>query len=93
MIKPLEDKVLIKPIKEEKTSSFGLVIASIKDETPTEGFVVAVGPGIVFENGQRLIMDIEVGDKVAYSKFAGTEVEHEGESFTILPYKDILAVI
>lgn len=93
MIKPLNDRVLIKPIKQESVTSSGLILALSKEETPTEGIVAAVGPGITFDNGQRLQIDLSVGDKVSYSKFAGTEVEHGGESFVILPYKEIFVVL
>lgn len=87
---PLEDKVIVKPIiEEEKVSSSGFIIQRNADEKPSEGIVEAVGPGIVFANGTKLELDLKVGDKVAYSKFSGTEVE----GFVILPYKDIFAVI
>lgn len=93
MLKPIDDKVIIKPIKEEKISGFGLILALAKDETPTEGIVIAVGPGMTFDNGRRLVLDVKVGDRVSYSKFAGTEVDHEGETLVILPYRDILVVL
>ena len=87
---PLEDKVIVKPIVEqEKTSASGLIIQSFKEEKPSEGIVVAVGPGIVFANGTRLEIDLKPGDKITYSKFSGTEFE----GHLILPYKDIFAVI
>ena len=86
---PLEDKVIVKPIKDEKASSSGLIIASINDEKPSMGIVEAVGPGMVFGNGQRLTIDLKIGDKVHYSKFAGTEFE----DYVILPYREILAVV
>jgi chaperonin GroES len=87
---PLEDKVVIRPIKEtETTTSSGFIIQKAGDEKPSEGIVEAVGPGIVFPNGTRLEIDLKPGDKVTYSKYSGTEVE----DFLILPYKDIFAVI
>jgi chaperonin GroES len=87
---PLEDKVIVKPIKEQESSTpSGFIIQRNSDEKPSEGIVEAVGPGIVFGNGTKLEIDLKPGDKVAYSKFSGTEV---GE-FLILPYKDIFAVI
>jgi chaperonin GroES len=87
---PLEDKVIVKPIiEEEKTTSSGFIIQRNNDEKPSEGIVEAVGPGIVFPNGTKLEIDLKPGDKVAYSKYSGTEVE----GFLILPYKDIFAVI
>ena len=87
---PLEDKVIVKPIiEEEKTTSSGFIIQRNNDEKPSEGIVEAVGPGIVFPNGTKLEIDLKPGDKIAYSKYSGTEVE----GFLILPYKDIFAVI
>lgn len=93
MLKPIEDKVIIKPSEAESVTTSGLILALSKDETPDEGIVLAVGPGIVFPNGQKLILDVSVGNKVFFSKFAATEVEHDGEKLLIVPYKDILAVL
>jgi chaperonin GroES len=94
MIKPLEDKIVIKPIVEtEKTSASGLIISTLEKEKPTEGIVVAVGNGATFADGTKMTMDLVVGDKVIYSKYSGTEIEHNGESLVILPYRDIFAVV
>lgn len=94
ILKPLEDKVIVKVDKqEEKVSSSGLVIASLSDEKPQQAVVVAVGPGITFGNGEKLIPDVKVGEKVIFSKYQGTEVTVDGEQFLILAYRDILAVI
>jgi len=94
MIKPLEDKVLIKPQEEiEKVSAGGLIIASTQKETPTEGSVVAVGSGATFADGTKMTIDLKPGDKVIYSKYGGTEIEHEGVSYLLIPYRDIFAVI
>lgn len=87
---PIEDKVIVKPIiEEEKRTATGFIIQRNSDEKPSEGIVEAVGPGLVFPNGTKLEIDLKPGDKVAYSKYSGTEVE----GFLILPYKDIFAVI
>lgn len=87
---PLEDRVIVKPLKEEETvSPSGFILQKLSEEKPSEGIVEAVGPGITFGNGSKLTIDLKPGDHVAFSKFAGTEV---GE-FLILPYKDIIAVI
>lgn len=87
---PLEDKVIVRPIKEqETTSASGLIIQTKKDDRPAEGIVEAVGPGITFGDGKKLEIDLKVGDKVAFSKYSGTEFE----DLLILPYKDIFAVI
>lgn len=86
---PLEDKVVVKPIKNEQVSNSGLIIANLNEEKPSTGIVEAVGPGITFDNGHKLVPDLKVGDKVHYSKYSGTEFEE----FLIIPYRDILAVI
>ena len=86
---PLEDKVIVRPIKEdEQVTSSGFIIQRNTDEKPSEGIVEAVGPGIVFGNGQKLEIDLKPGDKVTYAKHSGTEVDE----FLILPYRDIFAV-
>jgi len=93
-IKPLEDKIVVKPIEEaEKVTSSGLIISTMTKEKPTEGIVVAVGTGATFGDGTKMTIDLSVGDKVIYSKYAGTEIEHNGENLVILPYRDIFAVI
>jgi chaperonin GroES len=86
---PLEDKVVVRPIKDDEVTSSGLVLAKIGEEKPSEGIVEAVGPGIVFPNGTKLNMDLKVGDKVVYSKYGGTEYK----DVILLPYKDILVVL
>jgi chaperonin GroES len=94
MIKPLEDKVVVKPIEEaEKTSASGLIITKLEKEKPTEGIVIAVGSGATFADGTRMTIDLKVGDKIIYSKYSGTEIEHNGEDLVILPYRDIFAKI
>ena len=90
-LQPLEDRVVVKPLEEEETTASGLVIPDTAKERPQEGQVVAVGPGR-FEDGQRIPMDVKVGDKVIYSKYGGTEVKIEGEEYLILSARDVLAV-
>lgn len=93
-LKPLEDKVVVKPIVEaEKKSASGLIIQAIEKEKPTEGTVIAVGPGAKFADGTSMDMQVAIGDKVIYSKYSGTELQHNGEDLVILPYRDIFAVI
>ena len=91
-IKPLEDRILVKPLDAEQTTASGLVIPDTAKEKPQEGEVLAVGPGR-FEDGQRLPLDINVGDKVIYSKYGGTEVKYNGEEYLILSARDVLAVV
>lgn len=94
MIKPLEDKVVVKPLEaEEKKTSSGLILTNLENEKPTEAIVVAVGPGARFADGTLMTIDLKVGDKVIYSKYSGTEIEHKFEKLIILPYRDIFAVI
>lgn len=91
-LRPLEDRVVVKPIDEEQTTASGIVIPDTAKEKPTEGEVVAVGPG-KFEDGQRVPMDVKAGDKVIFSKFGGTEYKIEGEEYVILSSRDIYAVV
>ena len=91
-LQPLEDRVVVKPSEEEEMTTSGLVIPDTAKERPQEGEVIAVGPGR-FEDGQRIPMDVKVGDTVIYSKYGGTEVKVEGEEYLILSARDVLAVI
>ena len=92
-IKPLADKVLVKPddVSEEKTTG-GIIIPDTAKEKPQKGEVVAVGPGRKDENGKAIAMDVKTGDKVLYSKYGGTEMEYDGDSYLIMSEQDILAV-
>ena len=91
-IKPLEDRILVKTLDAEQTTASGLVIPDTAKEKPQEGEVLAVGPGR-FEDGQRLPLDVKVGDKVIYSKYGGTEVKYDGQEYLLLNARDILAVV
>jgi chaperonin GroES len=90
-LKPLEDRIVVTAIEEEGTTASGLVIPDTAKERPQEGEVIAVGPGR-FEDGQRIPMDVAVGDKVIYSKYGGTEVKIDGVEYLILSARDVLAV-
>ena len=93
-IKPLEDRVVIKALEAEQTTASGLVIPDTAKEKPQEGEVVAVGPGRFNDEGdQRIPLDVNVGDKVIFSKYGGTEVKYGGQEFLILSARDILAVL
>jgi len=92
-IKPLEDKVVVKAAQAETTTASGLVIPDTAKEKPQEGEVVAVGPGRIDDKGNRIPVDVSVGDKVIYSKYGGTEIKYAGEEYLILSARDILAVI
>jgi chaperonin GroES len=91
-LKPLEDRIVVQPSEEEETTTSGIVIPDTAKEKPQEGSVVAVGPGR-FEDGNRVPLDVSVGDKVIYSKYGGTEVKVEGEEYLILSARDVLAVL
>jgi len=92
-IKPLEDRILVKTLEAEQTTASGLVIPDTAKEKPQEGEVVAVGPGRIDDNGNRIPLDIAVGDKVIYSKYGGTEVKYGGEDLLVLSARDVLAVV
>lgn len=92
-IKPLEDRIVIKQVAAEQTTASGLVIPDTAQEKPQEGEVVAVGPGRVDDNGNRVPVDVNVGDKVIYSRYGGTEVKYAGEEYLILSARDVLAIV
>jgi chaperonin GroES len=92
-LKPLGDRVVIKPSPKEEVTKSGLIIPDTAKEKPQEGTVLAVGPGKLDEEGKRLPMDVKVGDKVLYAKYAGTEVKLDGEEHLIVKESDILAIV
>ena len=91
-IKPLEDRIVIKQVEAEQTTASGLVIPDTAKEKPQEGEVVAVGPGRIDDNGNRVPLDVAVGDRVLYSKYGGTEVKFGADEFLVLSARDVLAV-
>ena len=91
-LEPLDDRIVVKPGEEEETTVSGIVIPDTAKEKPQEGEVVAVGPGR-FEDGNRVPMDVKVGDRVLYSKYGGTEVKVEGEEHLVLSARDVLAIV
>ena len=92
-IKPLEDRIVIRQVEAEQTTASGLVIPDTAKEKPQEGEVIAVGPGSVDDKGNRIPVDVKVGDVVIYSRYGGTEVKYEGQEFQILSSRDVLAVV
>ncbi|NLS09608.1 co-chaperone GroES [Nesterenkonia sp. MY13] len=92
-IKPLEDRIVVRPLEAEQTTASGLVIPDTAKEKPQEGEVVAVGPGKVSDSGDRLPVDVAEGDVVIYSKFGGTEVKVGGEEYLVLNARDVLAKV
>ena len=93
VIKPLEDRIVVRPLEAEQTTASGLVIPDTAKEKPQEGQVLAVGPGRVDDSGKRIPLDVSVGDKVLYSKYGGTEVKYSGEEYLVLSARDVLAII
>ena len=92
-LKPLGDRVLVKPAPKEERTSSGLYISSGAQEKPQKGEVVAVGAGKRDEKGERIPMDVQVGDQVYYGKFGGNEVKVDGEDYLLLRADDIYAII
>ena len=91
-LKPLADRLVVKPIEREEVTKGGIFLPDTAKEKPQEGEVLAVGPGRQSEEGQRIPMDVKVGDIVIYSKYGGTELKSEGEEYMILRESDILAI-
>ncbi len=91
---PLEDRVVVKPLEAEQTTASGLVIPdTAKEKPPQEGEVVAVGAGRFDDKGERIPVDVKVGDKVVFSKYGGTELKYGNEEYLVLGARDILAII
>ena len=92
-LKPLYDRVVVKPVEAEELSSGGILIPDNAKEKPTKGEVVAVGPGKALDNGNTRSMTVKVGDKVIYGQYAGSSYKSEGVEYKIVREDDILAVI
>ena len=92
-LQPLGDRVVVKPSEREEQTKSGLVLPDTAQERPQEGEVIAVGPGRVTDDGKRVPLDLKAGDKVVYSKFAGTEFSDEDEDYLILTERDILSKV
>ena len=92
-IKPLEDRIVIRQVDSEEKTASGLYIPDASKEKPQEGEVLAVGPGRVDDNGNRVPVDVKVGDHVIFSRYGGTEVKYDGEELQILSARDVLAIV
>ncbi|WP_378038691.1 co-chaperone GroES [Actinomycetospora atypica] len=92
-IKPLEDKLVVQASEAETTTASGIVIPDTAKEKPQEGKVLAVGPGRIDDKGNRIPLDVAVGDVVVFSKYGGTEIKYNGEDYLILSSRDVLAVV
>ena len=92
-LKPLGDRVDVKPSEQEEVTSSGIFLPETAKEKPQQGKVIATGPGARKENGERIAMDVKVGDTVLYAKYAGTSIKLDGEEYLILKESDILAIV
>jgi chaperonin GroES len=88
---PLGERLVVKPLEQEGTTSSGIILPDTAKEKPQEGEVVAAGPGRLNDDGKRIALEVAVGDKIIYSKYAGTEYKVDGEEYLILRESDVLA--
>jgi chaperonin GroES len=92
-LKPLADRVIVKPMEAEEKTKGGIILPDTAKEKPIEGTIVAVGPGKTSEEGKAVKPEVKVGDKVLYGKYSGTEISIEGEEYLIMRESDIFAII
>lgn len=92
-IRPLGDRVWVEPIEQEETTASGIILPETAKEKPMEGKILAVGPGLHGDKGQRQPLDVNVGDRVLFAKYAGTEIKNNGAKHLIMRESDILAIV
>ena len=92
-LKPLQDRILVQRIEEEKTTKGGIIIPDTAKEKPVEGKVSAVGSGKIGDDGKRIALEIKKGDRILFGKYSGTEVKIEGEEYLIMREDDVLGII
>lgn len=92
-LKPLHDRLVVRPIEAETTTAGGILIPDKSAEKPTQGEVIAIGSGQVTDQGQVRALDVQVGDRVLYGSYAGNKIKHDGEELLILKESDVLAII
>ncbi|MBQ3401925.1 MAG: co-chaperone GroES [Synergistaceae bacterium] len=92
-LKPLGDRIVVKVLEREEKTKSGLFLPDTAKEKPTEGEVIAVGTGKVLDNGQKQPVEVKVGDRIIFSKYAGTEVKLDGEELVIFSERDVLAIV
>ena len=92
-LRPLGDRVVVKAISRETVTKSGIVLPDTAKEKPQEGEILAVGPGKVLDNGKRVTLEVQVGQKILFAKYGGTEVKMEGEEYLILRESDIMGVV
>lgn len=93
LLRPLGDRIVIELVESEEKTASGIVLPDSAKEKPQEGRVVAVGTGRVLESGERVALEVSVGDRIIFSKYSGTEVKYQGAEYLILRDNDILAVV
>ncbi|WP_027724873.1 co-chaperone GroES [Tuberibacillus calidus] len=93
MLKPLGDRIVIEPVEKEEKTAGGIVLPDTAKEKPQEGRVIAVGTGKVADNGERIALEVKEGDRIIFSKYAGTEVKYDGKEYLILRQDDVLAIV
>ncbi|GHH99722.1 co-chaperone GroES [Neobacillus kokaensis] len=93
MLRPLGDRIIIELVETEEKTASGIVLPDSAKEKPQEGKVVAAGTGRVLDNGERVALEVSVGDRIIFSKYSGTEVKYQGNEYLILRESDILAVV
>jgi chaperonin GroES len=92
-LKPLADRLVVEPIEQEEVTAGGIILPETAKEKPQQGKVIAAGPGRTDEDGERIPMDVAVGDKVLYAKYSGTEIKMDSKKLLILRESDILAIV
>jgi chaperonin GroES len=92
-LKPLGDRIVVEPIEQEEQTSLGIFLPETAKEKPQQGKVIAAGPGARKDTGERIVMDVKVGDKVLYARYAGTNVKLDGKEYLILKESDVLAIV
>jgi chaperonin GroES len=92
-LKPLGDRLVVKPIEQEEITASGIILPETAKEKPQEGEVLAAGPGKLDDSGKRVPMEVSVGDRVLYAKYAGTEIKLEDDKVLILKESDVLAIV
>lgn len=91
-LKPMGDRIVIKPLAQEERTASGLYLPANAQEKPQKGEVLAVGPGKVTDDGKTIKMEVKVGDNVLYGKYSGTEIKHDGEDFVIMQEREVLGI-
>ena len=92
-LKPLGDRIVVEPAEQEEQTTLGIFLPETAKEKPQQGKVIAAGPGARKENGERIEMDVKVGDRVLYARYAGTSIKLDGKEYLILKESDVLAIV